>query len=420
MFKDKSWYKYIIFIITALLYMLVYFHRVSTNAIADDLMESININATELGTISSTYFIFYAIMQPFIGILTDKLGAKKVISIFLGMAIIGSIAFGFVDGFWSAIISRSLIGLGVSGIFVPSLKLHAQWFSPERFARVNGAFVGIGHSGALIATTPLAYLAVTCGWREVFFLIAGLSAIMFLITLLFLHNKEDDLAEEGIPINKPLTGSREAIKTLMRMKNFWLLIVIFFATFGAYMSFQGLWATKYLLCLKNLSIEAANTIIFFIPVGVILGALAAGFLSDKLFKSRKKPLIFGLGLTLFSWVFITFFTPMFSETLLMFIFFMFGVGGGILLPLIFIIIKDKIPSRVTGTALGLINPAYFFGIFFYQIITGLILDVNSIKCQYTPESYYIMMLFCLITFVFTTILSFFIDETFPKDGEFLK
>jgi MFS family permease len=99
---------------------------------------------------------------------------------------------------------------------------------------------------------------------------------------------------------------------------------------------------------------------------------------------------------------------------------MFGVGGGILLPLIFIIIKDKIPSRVTGTALGLINPAYFFGIFFYQIITGLILDVNSIKCQYTPESYYIMMLFCLITFVFTTILSFFIDETFPKDGEFLK
>jgi MFS family permease len=416
MIKTISGYKYVIFIITAVLYMLVYFHRVSTNAIADNLLKDININATALGTISSTYFIFYAVLQPFIGILTDKFGAKKIILIFLGITVAGSISFGFASGFWSAIIARSLIGIGVSGIFIPSLKLHAQWFLPERFARVNGAFVGIGHSGALIATTPLAYLAITFGWREVFFIFAGLGFMMFIIAMFFLFDK-DIKDEPGIQKH---ASSKEAIKNLIKMKNFWLLVVIFFATFGAYISFQGLWATKYLIAISNLTVTEANNIIIFIPVGVILGALLAGYLSDRAFKSRVIPLKIGLFLTLISWIFITFFCKLLSVPIMMLIFFILGIGGGILLPLIFIIIKDDIPSSIVGTSMGLINPAYFAGIFVYQILTGYLLDIYSVNGNYTPESYQVMMIFCLITFVITTIISFFIKETFPKPGKYLK
>lgn len=415
MLKNKKWYCFVILGITAILYMLVYFHRVSTSAIADDLIKDISLTTTQLGTISSVYFVFYAISQPFIGILSDKVGARTVILCFLSIAVVGCVGFGFAYDFWTAIIARSLIGIGVSGIFVPSLKLHAEWFKPERFARVNGIFIGIGNSGALIATTPLAFLALHFGWREVFYIIAGITFFMLLITTIFLFDKKNEVSLKET--EKPRVRSRDGIKTLIKMKNFWLLVVIFFATFGAFVSFQGLWATKYMTCLLNIGTQEANNLIMFIPIGVIVGALMAGFLSDKVFYSRAMPLRIALIVILSSWILITIFPLQLPIMLLPAILFLLGVGGGTLLPLVFVIIKDKMPKELVGTSLGFINPSYFFGIFSYQIITGLILDVTAKGCPITPYSYYIMMLFCLITLIVTTILGFFIDETFPTRSQ---
>lgn len=412
MLRAKDGYKYVIFFITALLYNLVYFHRVSTNAIADDLIKNININATQLGTISSTYFIFYAILQPFIGILADKYGSRKVIITFFSISVAGCIAFAFCNDFVTALIARSLIGIGVAGILVPSLKLHAQWFVPEQFARVNGLFIGIGHSGALVATMPLAYLAVHTGWRNVFLIFALVGFLMLTITYLFLFNKNVKPAEKKE--QKPKVSTLQTIKMLIKSRNFWLLAFIFFATFGAYISFQGLWATKYLVTVMNLTVQEANSIIFYIPVGVIIGALVSGFVTDNLFKSRKIPLVLGLAITLICWVFITFWSANISNTLMCLIFFILGLAGGQLLPMIFIIIKDDIPENIVGTSLGLINPSYFLGIFTYQIFTGIILDATKVGGEYTEHSYFIMMIFCLVTILITVLASLFVKETFKK------
>ena len=416
MLRAMKNYKYIVFAITALLYNLVYFHRLSTNPIADDLIKDINVNATQLGTISSTYFIFYAVMQPIIGVLADKFGSKKVIVTFLSISIVGCIAFALCHDFVSALIARSLIGLGVSGVLIPSLKLHAEWFKPDQFARVNGLFLGIGHSGALVATTPLAFLSVAYGWRNVFFLFTVIGFVMLVITAiaLFDKNQPKDINNENNE-NKPRMNSREAIKWLVKTRNFWLLIVIFFATFGAYISFQGLWSTKYLVALRGIDTTAANNLISFIPIGVIIGALICGFISDNVFKSRRKPLQIGLILCVICWIPITFFIQSIPDYLISLIFFVMGIGGGLLLPLIFIIIKDCIPQEVVGTCLGFVNPAYFAGIFTYQIVTGIILDATRVNENYTSHSYFIMMLFCLITLIVTTIISFFIVETFKND-----
>ncbi|MEW5820608.1 MAG: MFS transporter [Cyanobacteriota bacterium] len=415
MINIKDHYKWIIFIITSLLYNLVYFHRVSTNAIADELIRDLKINATELGTMSSTYFLCYALLQPFIGILADKFGSKKVILASLSISVIGCVCFSFSSNFFTAFISRSLIGIGVAGVLVPSLKLYAQWFAPEQFARVSGLFLGLGHLGALIATTPLAYLAYILGWRDVFIVFALIGFIMLLITLFFLHNRNTKYNEniENNNANSKIS-TIDTIKYLFKKRNFWLLAFIFFATFGAYVSFQGLWSTKYLICLKDLTATTANNLILFIPLGVTIGAFASGFVSDNIFRSRKKPLTIGLIITLICWVIITFWIQHLSDLLLIFIFFIMGLAGGQLLPMIFIIIKDDIPERIVGTSLGLINPAYFLGIFFYQIITGIILDINKVNGFYTEHSYLVMMIFCLATIFITTITSIFIKETFPE------
>lgn len=412
MLRAINGYKYIIFAITVLLYNLVYFHRVSTNALADALIKDINVNATQLGTISSTYFICYAIFQPIVGILTDKIGAKNVLIFFSCISIAGCVSFSFVNDFYTAIIARSLIGIGVSGIFIPSMKLLSTWFEPQKFARVNGVYIGIGHSGALIATTPLYYLCVNFGWRNVFVIFAIITLLLTLASLVFLFenpNKQEIEPLETTPVN-----FNEAINELLHMKNFWLLVVIFFATFGAYMSFQGLWANKCIISIMNVPCQTANDLVLFIPAGVIIGSLVGGFLSDKVFYSRIIPLKIGLFSILTCWLLITFFSSIIPVILMSLIFLILGIGGGILLPLVFVIIKDCTHPSLLGTSLGLINPAYFLGIFTYQILTGYILDSNMVNNHYAPHSYFIMMLFCLFTIIITTVLSFFMTETFPK------
>lgn len=407
-------YKYILFIILALIYNLTYFHRVSTNAIVDDLIRDINLSATELGTMSSAYFIFYAVLQPLIGILTDKIGSKKVLITFISISIVGCISFGLVNDFTTAFLARSLIGIGMSGIFVPSMKLLSDWFGADKFARISGVYIGCGNLGAVIATIPLVYLATNYGWRNVFTIFAIVSFVFLFLIFIFVREIPPEM--QTSKVNTVKIKTVDALKSIIKIKNFRLLFVIFFLTLGVLITFQGLWATKYLVTVMKITVQSANDIIIFIPFGFIAGAVLGGYLSDKVFHSRTIPFKIGSVITLICWIILTFFSSTIPKIPMMMLLFILTTAGGMLPPLIFATIKDIMPASIVGTSLGFINPACFFGIFVYQIITGYIIDMNKIGNEYTCDCLFPMMFFCLVTLIITTGLSFWLDETYqvPK------
>ena len=69
---------------------------------------------------SSSYFYLYAAVQPPVGVLSDTLGPRRVITIFTLIACIGTLVFGTACNMTMATVGRALIGLGVGGIFVPA------------------------------------------------------------------------------------------------------------------------------------------------------------------------------------------------------------------------------------------------------------------------------------------------------------
>ena len=408
MLKDK--YKYLVLGIVSLLYNLVYFHRVSTSVIADDLIKDIHLNATELGAMSSTYFIFYAIVQPFVGYFSDKYGPKKVLLVFVSISLVACAGFAFINDFNSAVIVRSLMGIGLGGISIPSIKLLAEWFESKEFAKANSILASVGLTGALMATAPLAYLSMSFGWRNVFFIFAFIELVFFVLACIYVKDKKSEPA--GKLEKSETTQPETSIKLILTNKNFWLITLIFFATFGAYLSFQGLWATKCISALMNISSDQANNYMTFIPIGLIIGAISAGFLSDNIFHSRKIPLRSGMVGILFCWIIITFISSSLPHYLMYPLYLFLGISAGIVLPLLFVVLKDICPPELFGTALGLFNPAYFLGCFVYQNITSVILDFYKENNAYTAHSFTIMMIFCIITIAVTTAMSFFIDETF--------
>ena len=108
---------YIYFLTICLWVFLSYLYR-STNAVlAPYLSNDLNLNAEQLGLITSAYFLTFGLFQLPLGVLLDKFGARRVQSILFLVAAAGAILFSLGSDVWSLLVGRGLIGLGVSGCF---------------------------------------------------------------------------------------------------------------------------------------------------------------------------------------------------------------------------------------------------------------------------------------------------------------
>ena len=127
-----------------------------------------------LGAMSSAYFYPYALSQPLVGLLTDRWGARKVVTLSAFIESGGALLFGLAPTLFLAAVGRGLIGLGAAGVFVPALKVLLPWFGARTFAQMNAVLLAVGNMGAIAASTPFAWLIQKIGWRWSFFLFAGL------------------------------------------------------------------------------------------------------------------------------------------------------------------------------------------------------------------------------------------------------
>src|SRR5512137_386509 len=107
-------YRWAVFGILAIAYFFVYFHRVSTAVVSTDLQSTFAVDAAALAMLSSVYFYAYTIMQLPSGLLTDNLGPRKTVSIFILVAAAGAILTGMASTFQQVMAGRLLIGVGVA------------------------------------------------------------------------------------------------------------------------------------------------------------------------------------------------------------------------------------------------------------------------------------------------------------------
>jgi len=93
--------------------------RLGFGVILPEMLRGLDLNRTQGGTIYNFYLASYICFTPFTGNLTDRLGARRVItifSVFLGM---GTLLMGTVESFLSACAFFAMAGVGSSGIWTP-------------------------------------------------------------------------------------------------------------------------------------------------------------------------------------------------------------------------------------------------------------------------------------------------------------
>jgi predicted MFS family arabinose efflux permease len=134
------------------------------------------ITNTEAGWITAIFYAAYMVAVPILVTLTDRVDAKRVYLFGVGCTVAGHVLFGiYADGFWSALATRALAGIGWAGTYMTGLKLLADQVDAKLMSRaVAGHAASIGISGAL-SFSCAGLLAGFYGWRPAF-IVAGLSA----------------------------------------------------------------------------------------------------------------------------------------------------------------------------------------------------------------------------------------------------
>ena len=294
-------FRWLIFLVLALAYFFVYFHRLSLSVVADDLARDFQTSASVLGLLGSIYFYCYAVMQFPAGLLSDSIGPRKSVTVFLLIAAAGSLLFGYAPVIEAAFAGRIMVGLGVSLVFIPTMKILSQWFRKSEFAMMAGILNAIGGLGVLAATWLLALMTSTFGWRLSFELIG---VITFVIVFLVWIIVRDRPADRGWPSIAAIEGaeggdspSSQAIPLLdgarrvVSEKYFWPVAIWFFFDCGVFFGFGGLWGGPYLMHVYGMTRAEAGAILSMIAVGMMIGSPLLGFVSDRVLKSRKKPFV---------------------------------------------------------------------------------------------------------------------------------
>ena len=423
-------YRWFIFLILALAYFFVYFHRLSLSIVADDLAQTFKTTASVLGLLGSVYFYIYAFMQIPAGLLSDSLGPRKIVTFFLLIASAGSILFGFAPSIEIAFVGRVLVGFGVAMVFIPTMKILSQWFRAHEFASMAGILNAVGGAGVMAATWLLALMTERFGWRISFELIGAITFIIAALAWFIISDRPQDrgwpsISEIDSKANsasattaKPIS-LWEGARRVVGEKYFWPVALWFFFDCGIFFGFGALWSGPYLMHVYEMTKAQAGAILSMIAWGMIIGSPFLGYVSDKLLKSRKKPFIICTSILVGVFLIFNLFPKDISPGLLSLLFFIFSVTSSAIVIVAFTTVKELFPVEIAGTSVGTVNLFPFLGGAVFMPFLGRVLDAYP-KVDtggYSPEAYETLLLILLVASVAALVCTFFMKETFHKISE---
>lgn len=409
---------YIIFLLAASFYLYEYILQVAPSVMADSMMQAFHVTAAGFGVVSAFYFYAYAPMQLPAGVLFDRYGPRKLMTVAILLCAAGSFFFASTTQLATAALGRFMIGVGSAFSFIGVLVLISRWFKPSQFAWLAGVAQLMSSVGAIFGQLPLAKLIESVGWRQASFILSAvgvcLAALMWFVIRDYPHEPVH------IPPKRQLVEEWRRLYDVCRRSHTWVIGAYACAIWTPIAVFGALWGVPYLQQKFHISVVEASSLCMMIWIGIGVGSPLLGYVSDLL-NSRRFALglsaVFGLVATIF-----LMYVPNVSITAMYFVLFVFGMGAGGQ-TVSFAVVKDNNPPELVGTASGFNNLSVLIGGAVFQPMVGFVLKhssdwimVNGIT-YYTLESFNRGLLVIPICFVVSLILSLFVlRETHPYNA----
>jgi MFS family permease len=404
-------------------YCYNYFLRSSPSIMQNDLMQTLNISATQFGTLILFYYAAYTPMQIPVGMIYDKFGARFVLFLACLTAVFGLAIFAGANSFGVACAGRFLIGLGTAFSYIGVLKLASVWLPPSRFATAAGLTTAIGMTSGALAQKYLAKVIEVVGYKPILHTALIIGVILSFAIPVLVRSRPKQPLNPKSTMQAPMTteqlfGTLRAIFTNPQM---WLIGIIGCVLYLPSIVLLDVYGISYFKAAHQLTSQEAANVSALTLFGWIVGGPVIGIISDKI-KRRRLPLIITSAITAIL-LFTIFYYPELSTTQLWVIAFIAGFCCGAH-PLCFALGKENNPVSMAGTAVAVTNMFIMMGGIIFPPIVGKLLDLHNSTTlgetglhTYLASDYTFALSVVPLGIVLGTVLSMFLKETHCESHE---
>jgi FSR family fosmidomycin resistance protein-like MFS transporter len=335
------------------------------------LKSGFNLSFTQIGLITLTYQITASLLQPLVGLYTDKHPKPYSLAVGMGFTLSGLLALAFAPNYSVLIVAALLMGMG-SSIFHPESSRVARLVSGGRHGLAQSIFQVGGNAGSAMGPLLAAWFIIPRGQDSVaWFALAALTGMLILwqVGVWYKHqhlsgrNKARPRPAVASPVSRNVViGSMAVLLTLLFSKYFYM------ASFTSYYTF-------YLMHRFNVSVQNAQMHLFLFLAAVALGTILGGPLGDKI---GRKRVIWGSILGVAPFALILPYADLFWTGVLSFV---IGLILASAFSAILVFAQELMPGKV-GTVSGL-----FFGFAFGMgglgaAVLGKVADSQGIEFVY--------------------------------------
>ncbi len=366
------------------MYFITYMDRVNISTAAPFIKSDLGLNDTQLGLALAAFSIPYAFFQIFGGILGDKFGPRKVLTVVGLLWALATVCTGFATGLVTLFAARLGLGFGEGASFPTATHAMSKWLPTDRRAFGQGVTHAASRIGNALAPLAVAGLIALYNWRLAFFVFGALSIFWTIGWVLYYRNRPADHPKmTQAELDELTTDQRRDARPPVPWKQ--LLARVLPVTFVDFCYGWMLWV--YLTWIPSFfhdsyGLNLAKFALFstLVLIAGVVGDMTGGVLSDALLRrtgslkiARRGVLVTGL---LGSFLFIL--PILFSHQLvvttvcLAVAFFLLELTN----PVLWSIPMDIAPHHA-GTAGGLMNTGFGIAGIVSPILFGLLIDVTG-------------------------------------------
>ena len=317
--------------------VIAYMDRSNISYIAPQMMEDLHMTKQQFGLLASFFSLGYALMQVPSGMLAEKFGPRKMITIALVWWSAFTIFTGMIKHHGLLYLVRFLFGIGEAPMYPSNAVFNANWFSKDEKGRASSMLLAGSYFGPVLAPVITIAIVNAFNWQAVFYIFGAVGILIAILWGIIAkdlpeqHRMVNDAEKHFIMENRDLVQTSKSLPPW----NQFFRRVSFYAIAGQYFVVQFvislflIWLPTYLteqyhVEFKDMTISSLPWFIMFILI------LSAGAISDKILRSGQsrfvsRGLIAIVGFIVFA---VSIFFAVHTENLYVTIFWLsLGLGG---------------------------------------------------------------------------------------------
>ena len=356
------------------------------------------LSYAELGLLMSVFFVISCIVQASSGFLVDRIGARPVLFVGVGLLALSAIVLSQSNGYGMLVFGAVIAGCG-NGVFHPvDYTLINHKVSVPRLPYAYSAHGVTGYLGWAVAPVFMAGIAALSDWR-IALLCAAVLEVLILLVLWFnrgdliddaKHRRASAIkaAEEANPGRTP-----QGVFAFLKLTSVWLCWLFFFFSMIAMAGIQS-FAPSALNQLYGIPVTAGNFSITLMALGSAAGMIVGGIMAAKL---KMPDRIVGTCLFVCAIIALLIGAELVTAALVPGLFFMIGCGLGIAAPSRDMMIRAATPQGVSGSVYGIVYSGIDLGAAVGPLLFGILLDAGK------PNSLFLGVAFLQLLLILTAV-----------------